>query len=277
MQLESRHDCAPRRRRGRSRWASWISAGRRSTPAASCRSSAWPPAPVRAAAPSSRNRWPFACSYHLRGLKTPCTAKAQGLPVVDAIPSDPRGQPDLSQLDHLSPVTKPSTIVLAQRQIHNCSLFAGNAGQSGPKAWIEVDPAAPWALALIFLRFLWPRRPKADPLPRLDRRLWAVLSHTPRLSPVHDRARLHGPRSSPTSRHRQDHRPLRDPLATTRSGPDIEETQGHAPNYPIIGDADFNVQALGMLPRTQRDPRARPPTIRRSATSSSSAPTRRSN
>ena len=30
---------------------------------------------------------------------------------------------------------------------------------------------------------------------------------------------------------------------------DIEETQGHAPNYPIIGDADFNVSKLyGMLP-----------------------------
>jgi len=30
---------------------------------------------------------------------------------------------------------------------------------------------------------------------------------------------------------------------------DIEETQGHAPNYPIIGDADFNVAKLyGMLP-----------------------------
>ena len=32
---------------------------------------------------------------------------------------------------------------------------------------------------------------------------------------------------------------------------DIEETQGQAPNYPIIGDADFNVSKLyGMLPRT---------------------------
>jgi len=30
---------------------------------------------------------------------------------------------------------------------------------------------------------------------------------------------------------------------------DIEETQGHAPNYPIIGDDDFNVSKLyGMLP-----------------------------
>jgi alkyl hydroperoxide reductase subunit AhpC len=30
---------------------------------------------------------------------------------------------------------------------------------------------------------------------------------------------------------------------------DIEETQGHAPNYPVIGDADFSVSKLyGMLP-----------------------------
>jgi alkyl hydroperoxide reductase subunit AhpC len=29
---------------------------------------------------------------------------------------------------------------------------------------------------------------------------------------------------------------------------DIEETQGHAPNYPIIGDADFRISKLyGML------------------------------
>src|SRR6201993_4446519 len=39
---------------------------------------------------------------------------------------------------------------------------------------------------------------------------------------------------------------------------DIEETQGHAPNYPVIGDADFNVSKLyGMLPaNTSGDPRA---------------------
>ncbi len=37
---------------------------------------------------------------------------------------------------------------------------------------------------------------------------------------------------------------------------DIEETQGYAPNYPIIGDADFNVSKLyGMLPHeTSGDP-----------------------
>ena len=42
---------------------------------------------------------------------------------------------------------------------------------------------------------------------------------------------------------------------------DIEETQGHAPNYPMIGDADFNVSKLyGMLPAdTEGDPTARTP------------------
>jgi thioredoxin-dependent peroxiredoxin len=42
---------------------------------------------------------------------------------------------------------------------------------------------------------------------------------------------------------------------------DIEDTQGHAPNYPIIGDADFNVSKLyGMLPPdTSGDPGDRTP------------------
>ena len=42
---------------------------------------------------------------------------------------------------------------------------------------------------------------------------------------------------------------------------DIEETQGTAPNYPIIGDADFNVAKLyGMLPAaTSGDSKARTP------------------
>src|SRR5439155_606957 len=37
---------------------------------------------------------------------------------------------------------------------------------------------------------------------------------------------------------------------------DIADTQGHAPNYPIVGDADFNVSKLyGMLPNeTSGDP-----------------------
>ena len=60
---------------------------------------------------------------------------------------------------------------------------------------------------------------------------------------------------------------------------DIEETQGTAPNYPIIGDADFKVAKLyEMLPADARAmPRtARRPTTRPSATCSSSARTRRS-
>jgi len=42
---------------------------------------------------------------------------------------------------------------------------------------------------------------------------------------------------------------------------DIKETQGHAPNYPMIGDADFNVSKLyGMLPAsTSGDPLKRTP------------------
>jgi alkyl hydroperoxide reductase subunit AhpC len=42
---------------------------------------------------------------------------------------------------------------------------------------------------------------------------------------------------------------------------DIEETQGHAPNYPIIGDGDFAVSKLyEMLPAsTSGDPKARTP------------------
>jgi alkyl hydroperoxide reductase subunit AhpC len=42
---------------------------------------------------------------------------------------------------------------------------------------------------------------------------------------------------------------------------DIEETQGYAPNYPMIGDDDFNVSKLyGMLPAsTSGDPAERTP------------------
>jgi len=42
---------------------------------------------------------------------------------------------------------------------------------------------------------------------------------------------------------------------------DIEETQGYAPNYPVISDADFTVSKLyGMLPAsTSGDPKQRTP------------------
>ncbi len=44
---------------------------------------------------------------------------------------------------------------------------------------------------------------------------------------------------------------------------DIEETQGHAPNYPMIGDADFAVSKLyGMLPAdVEGDPTQRTPAM----------------
>jgi alkyl hydroperoxide reductase subunit AhpC len=46
-----------------------------------------------------------------------------------------------------------------------------------------------------------------------------------------------------------------DPLEShTRWSKDIEETQGHAPNFPMIADADLKVSKLyGMLPATAGD------------------------
>jgi len=42
---------------------------------------------------------------------------------------------------------------------------------------------------------------------------------------------------------------------------DIEETQGYAPNYPIVGDSDFKVAKMyGMLPAdVEGDPKKRTP------------------
>jgi thioredoxin-dependent peroxiredoxin len=51
-----------------------------------------------------------------------------------------------------------------------------------------------------------------------------------------------------------------DPVEShTRWSADIKVTQGHAPNFPMIGDADFNVSKLyGMLPAsTSGDPTKR--------------------
>ena len=51
-----------------------------------------------------------------------------------------------------------------------------------------------------------------------------------------------------------------DPIDKHKSwASDIKETQGHAPNYPMIGDSDFNVSKLyGMLPAsTSGDPAKR--------------------
>ena len=58
---------------------------------------------------------------------------------------------------------------------------------------------------------------------------------------------------------------------------DIKETQGTAPNYPMIGDTDLKVSKLyDMLPASASGdvPSAPPPTTRPSATSSSSGRTR---
>jgi thioredoxin-dependent peroxiredoxin len=72
-----------------------------------------------------------------------------------------------------------------------------------------------------------------------------------------------------------------DPVSShTRWAGDIAETQGHAPNYPMIGDTTLAIsKAWGMLPaELESGPMAGPPrTTRPSATCSSSAPTRRSN
>src|SRR5262249_56332421 len=53
-----------------------------------------------------------------------------------------------------------------------------------------------------------------------------------------------------------------DPVSRHRDwAADIEQTQGAAPNYPVIGDADYHVSTLyGMLPAgTSGDPPARTP------------------
>ena len=55
-----------------------------------------------------------------------------------------------------------------------------------------------------------------------------------------------------------------DPVEShTQWASDIEETQGTAPNYPIIGDADFKVAKLyGMLPAdVEGDPTTRTPAM----------------
>ena len=60
---------------------------------------------------------------------------------------------------------------------------------------------------------------------------------------------------------------------------DIEETQGHAPNYPLIGDSDFNVvEALRHAPQRDVGRSCEPDGSRQpdGPTSSSSARTRRS-
>ena len=95
---------------------------------------------------------------------------------------------------------------------------------------------------------------RQDQIPRLDRRqLGACCSRTPRISP------RSAPPSSATWRKIKpefDKRGVKiiglsvDPVEHHADwAADIKETQGFAPNYPMIGDIDFNVSKLyGMLP-----------------------------
>ena len=73
---------------------------------------------------------------------------------------------------------------------------------------------------------------------------WAVLfSHPKDFTPgLHDRARLHGQAQARVRQaQHQDHRPVSvDPVDNhAKWADDIKETQGHAPNYPMIGDTDL--------------------------------------
>ena len=68
---------------------------------------------------------------------------------------------------------------------------------------------------------------------------------------VHDRARLHGPIKPEFDRRNVKIVGLSaDPVENHgKWAQDIEETQGLAPNYPMIGDPDLEVSKLyGMLP-----------------------------
>ena len=80
---------------------------------------------------------------------------------------------------------------------------------------------------------------------------------------LHDRARLHGERQAGVRQAEREGIGLSiDPVDSHRGwAADIKETQGHAPNFPIIADADFAVSKLyGMLPASvEGDPGDRTP------------------
>ena len=95
------------------------------------------------------------------------------------------------------------------------------------------------------------RRP--HPLPRLDRQFLVRAFFAPqRFHPgVYDGTRLYG--SNQAGVHWAQTKiiglSVDAPRKHTRWAADIEETQGSAPNYPLIGDADLKVSKLyGMLP-----------------------------
>ena len=91
-----------------------------------------------------------------------------------------------------------------------------------------------------------------DPVPRLDRRFLGrpVLPPQDFHPGLHDRVGLYGQHQGQFDRRNVkiiglSVDPVEDQAAWSK---DIEETQGTAPNYPIIGDKDFKVSKLyGML------------------------------
>ena len=101
--------------------------------------------------------------------------------------------------------------------------------------------------------------------PRLGRGLLggAVLAPQGLHPRLHHRARLHAKIKPEFDRRNVKIIGLSaDPVTDhARWAADIEETQGHAPNYPVIGDPDLGVSKLyGMLPAdTSGDPKARTP------------------
>ena len=108
------------------------------------------------------------------------------------------------------------------------------------------------------------RRRKARSNSTMDRRLWAVLfSHPKDFTPVCTTELGYMAKIKPEF----DKRSVKviglsvDPVDATRWAKDIEETQGTAPNYPMIGDSDYNVSKLyDMLPaETAGDPLDRTP------------------
>ena len=84
-----------------------------------------------------------------------------------------------------------------------------------------------------------------------------------RLHPgLHDRARVHGQnKAGVRAQKREDHGFIgRFDRRSSGMGQGHRRDPGHAPNYPIIGDADFNVSKLyGMLPaETTAMPKRKP-------------------
>src|SRR3990172_3337982 len=63
---------------------------------------------------------------------------------------------------------------------------------------------------------------------------------------VHHRARLHGwSQTGVDKRHFKNNGLSVDPVSDHEKwAKDIQETQGHAPNYPLIGDSDLKVAKL---------------------------------